>query len=174
MTVNYDGDKFRAVLDHLRDKTGLTIIVDEGSLEDAKVDYDDPVTFKGAKVNVRTALKKILGDKSLTYVIKEGCIQVMTPKKASEMMVIRSYPVGDLVQPDPQLLMMYGPFFKNQMMLQNAQQLINLIQSTIEPTYWQANGGPATITFFLPTQSIVVRASAEMHYQLGSPGIFGR
>jgi len=173
MTINYDNDKFRAVLDDLRVKTGLTIIVDEGSLEDAKVEYDDPVTFRGTKLNVRTVLKKVLGDKSLTYIIKEGCIQVMTPKKASEYLVTRSYPIGDLIQPDPRM-MGFGPFIQQQMMMQNAYQLINLIQTTIDPTYWQANGGPGSITYFGPSQSIVVRASAEMHYQLGAPGMFGR
>ena len=57
-------------------------------------------------------------------------------------------------------------------MMQNAQQLINLIQATIEPNYWQPNG-PGTIAFFAPTKSLLIRASAEMHYQLGSPGMFG-
>jgi hypothetical protein len=172
MSVDYDNEKFKAVINHLQDKTGLTIIVDEASLNDAGTDYDAPVTFKIQKVTVRTVLKKILGDKGLTYIIKEGAIQVMTPKKAAEHTVVRAYQIDDLVAPSAQMQMMFGPFIAQAKMMQNAQQLINLIQATIEPNYWQPNG-PGTIAFFAPTKSLLIRASAEMHYQLGSPGMFG-
>jgi len=172
MSVDYDNEKFKAVINHLQDKTGLTIIVDEASLNDAGTDYDALVTFKIQKVTVRTVLKKILGDKGLTYIIKEGAIQVMTPKKAAEHTVVRAYQIDDLVAPSPQMQMMFGPFIAQAKMMQNAQQLINLIQATIEPNYWQPNG-PGTIAFFAPTKSLLIRASAEMHYQLGSPGMFG-
>ncbi|MBI2804556.1 MAG: hypothetical protein HYX68_06180 [Planctomycetes bacterium] len=172
ISVEYEGDKFKTVIGALQDRTGLSIIIDEGSLKDANADYDDPVNFKVQKVSVRTVLKKILGDKGLTYIIKEGAIQVMTPKKASEFLVTRTYQIDDLIAPDPQVQMMFGPFVAQFQMAQNAQQLINLIQMTIEPQYWQPNG-PGSITFFFPTRSLVIRASTEMHYQLGSPGLFG-
>jgi hypothetical protein len=172
MTPTFKDEKFRNVIDYIQEKTGLPIIIDEQSLKDAMIEYDDPVNFSlPAKVSVRTILKKVLGDKGLTYVIKEATIQVMTPRKASEYMVTRMYQVGDLVQPNPQLSMMYGPFFAQQAAFQNANQLINLIQTTIEPSYWQPNG-PGTITYFPPAQSIIIRASAEMHYQMSS-GVLG-
>ena len=54
---------------------------------------------------------------------------------------------------------------------QNAQQVINLIMAMSGQDNWQPNG-PGSITFL--GDSLVVRASAEMHYQLASPGLFGR
>lgn len=172
MSVDYDGVKFKSVIEHLMERTKLVIIVDPASLQDAMVDYEaDTVTLKFPKMTVRTALKKILGDKGLTYIIKEGHIQVMTPERASKIVVIRTYPIDDLIQPDPKMAM-FGPFMGQLQMMQNAQMLINLIQSTVEPTYWQPNG-PGSIMFYPPTRSLIVRASAEMHYQLGSPGLFG-
>lgn len=172
MSVDYDNDKLKAVINHIQDKTGLTIIVDENSLTDLMIDYDAPVAFKIQKVTVRTILKKVLGDKGLTYIIKEGAIQVMTPKKAAEHVVVRTYQVDDLVAPSPRAMMMFGPFIAQAQMQQNAQQLMNLLQSTIEPSYWQPNG-PGTMSFFPPTKSLIIRGSAEMHYQLASPGLFG-
>jgi len=176
MTPNYDRDEFKSVLNHLMDKSGITIIVDETSLDDAKVDYKDPVTFKlPAKVTVRTVLKKVLGDRGLTYIIKEGNVQVMTPKKAAEYTVVRTYQIDDLVAPistNPQMMMMFGPQVQQFQMLQNAQMIINMIQSTIEPAYWQPNG-PGSITYFPATKSLIVRASSEIHYQMSSPGLFG-
>ena len=172
MSVDYDNEKLKAVIGHLQDKTGLTIIVDQTALTDASIDYEDPVSFKVQKATVRTVLKKILGDKGLTYIIKEGAIQVMTPEKASKHTVIRTYQIDDLIQADPQVTRMFGPFVAQAQMMQNAQMLINLIQQSIEPSYWEANG-TGSITFFPPTKSLIIRASAEMHYQLGSPGLFG-
>lgn len=173
MKVDYDQEKFKGVIEHIMEKTGLTIIVDPASLQDANVDYEaDTVTLKFPKLQVRTALKKILGDKGLTYIIKEGNIQVMTPKRASEYMVVRTYQIDDLIQPNPQMMMMFGPFIAEAQLQQNALQLINLIQFTIEPSYWQPNG-PGSISFWPPTRSLIVRASAEMHYQMASPGLFG-
>jgi hypothetical protein len=172
MSVNYDGDKFKAVINHLQDRTGLGIIIDEGSLRDVNVDYDDPVTFKAEKLSVRTVLKKVLGDKGLTYIIKEGNLQVMTPKKASEYTVVRSYPISDLITPI-QGNVMFGPFVQQFQKQQNAQQIINLIVFSTGADYWQPNG-PGNIAFFPPTDSLLIRASAEMHYQLASPGLFGR
>ena len=173
MSVNYDGEKFKGVIGHLQDKTGLTIVIDEASLRDANVDYEaDTVSFKIEKASVRFILKKVLGDKGLTYIIKEGAIQVMSPKKASEFTVTKTYQIDDLIAPSPQAQMMFGPFVAQMQMQQNAQQLANLIASTVSPDYWQPNG-PGSITFFAPTKSLIIRASAEMHYQLASPGLFG-
>jgi hypothetical protein len=47
-----------------------------------------------------------------------------------------------------------------------------MIVNIIEPSYWAPNG-PGTIMYEPFSGSLVIRASAEMHYQLGSPGLFG-
>jgi hypothetical protein len=172
LSVKYDRDSFKAVINHLQDRTGLDIIIDEGSMRDVNVDYDDPVTFKVEKATVRTVLKKILGDKGLTYIIKEGGIQVMTPKKAAEYTVVRSYPIGDLITPVTANAM-FPPFMQQAQKNQNAQQIINLIVFMTGQDYWQPNG-PGSIAYFPATDSLLIRASAEMHYQLASPGLFGR
>lgn len=173
MSVPFKDTKFKDAIDYIQDKTGLTIIIDEASLRDANVDYEaDTISFEIKKAGVRTILKKILGDKNLTYIIKEGTIQVMTPKKASDYAVIKTYQIDDLIAPSPQAQMMFGPFVAQMQMQQNAQQLANLISSTVSPDYWQPNG-PGMIQFYAPTKTLVIRASAEMHYQLASPGLFG-
>ncbi len=177
LTVSYDGDRFKAVLQHLEEKTGLSLLVDPNSERDLNLDYDDPINLKINKATVRTILKTVLGQKGLTYIIKEGNIQVMTPKRASEHTVVRAYQIDDLIAPNQQMAMMYGPMFGQQMqqmqMAQNAQQLIQLIMMTTDPNYWQPNG-PGSIIFYAPTRTLLVRASTEMHYQMASPAMFGR
>jgi hypothetical protein len=118
------------------------------------------------KVQVRTILKKILGDKGLGYIVKEGTIQVMTAQRARETMVVRSYNIGDLVAPDPR----YG-MFGRPMMLMNVQSLMRVVQNaTGDPAMWQQGG--ATISFFEPTRTLIIRAPAEVHHML--PQAFGR
>ena len=64
--------------------------------------------------------------------------------------------------------------FSRAFMLQNAQMIINSIESSVEPQMWKSNGGPGSITFHEPSQSLVIRASAEMHYMLGGAGMISR
>ena len=178
LSLDYDNDKFKAVINHLQERTGLNIMIDDASMKEAMVDYDDPVTWKTVRpVTVRTALKKILGDKRLTYIIQEGAIQVMTPEKAAKQTVVRTYPIDDLVTPlqvDPRMAFMFGRQLAGEMQAaQAAQQVINLLQTTIQPDYWQPNG-PGSIVYFPLTKSLVIRATAEMHFQLAQPGMFGR
>jgi hypothetical protein len=166
LSVDFNGVSFKDVINYLQDKTGLAIIVDEGSLREAMVDYeDDKVNFKVNKVAVRTILRKILADRGLAYVLKEGTVQIVTTQKARETMVVRTYPISDLINPGP-YGQMFGPFVAQVQMWSNAQTLINLIQNTIDPPMWNVNGGPASVAFIPQTMALVVRGSAEMHYSL--------
>jgi hypothetical protein len=168
ISVDFDGAKFKEVISYLEDKTGQTIFVDEESMKEASVDYETPVTLKAKKVGVRSLLRKILNDVGLTYVIKDEIIQVVTLKKARELMVVRTYPIGDLVSNGVAGLPL---ILQQQQILWNAKNLIDLIQSTIDPTSWSSKnegGGGGTITFDLPTMALVIKQSTEMHYALAS------
>jgi hypothetical protein len=48
-----------------------------------------------------------------------------------------------------------------------AQELIDLIQSTIAPESWAVNGGRGTIVFYSPLNVLVIRQTAEVHHQIG-------
>ena len=47
-----------------------------------------------------------------------------------------------------------------------AAMLIDLIQSTVDPQSWQANGGAATIAYHPLTRSLVIKQTAEFHGKL--------
>ena len=49
----------------------------------------------------------------------------------------------------------------------NAQQLIELIQKTISPDFWDVVGGPGTIFYYPQLQVLVVRATSEIHDDVG-------
>lgn len=49
--------------------------------------------------------------------------------------------------------------------------LVALIERTINPAFWDVNGGPGTIRYYAPLQCLVVRATTEVHGQVG--GLLG-
>ena len=49
----------------------------------------------------------------------------------------------------------------------NAQQLIELIQRTISPDFWDVVGGPGTIFYYPQLQVLVIRATSEIHDDIG-------
>ena len=48
-----------------------------------------------------------------------------------------------------------------------AQELIDLIQTVIQPDSWEINGGNGRIYYFSLLQALVVRQTAEVHHELG-------
>jgi hypothetical protein len=171
ISVDFKSEKFEAVIDYLMDKTGQVILLDKESLKEKEIDYETPVTLKVNKISVRALLRKILNDLGLTYIIKDEAIQVTTLEKAKKLMVVRSYPVGDLVTAnlDPRL----PPALKALAMQQAANQVIELIKQMVEPESWAGSetGGTGTIVFNPLTLTITVKQSAEVHYMLSQ---FGR
>ncbi len=53
----------------------------------------------------------------------------------------------------------------------NGQDLVDLIERTINPDFWDTNGGPGTIVYFAPLQCLVITATGEMHQNAG--GLLG-
>jgi hypothetical protein len=49
--------------------------------------------------------------------------------------------------------------------------LVELIRRTISPEFWDVNGGPGVIVYYPAWHALVVRATAEVHGQIG--GVIG-
>ena len=53
----------------------------------------------------------------------------------------------------------------------HGEELIELIQRTIAPTFWDTAGGPGSMFYFRPLMALVVSATAEVHDNVG--GLLG-
>jgi hypothetical protein len=162
---------FEEALQELSNQIDQPIFLDKKSLEDLGLDLSRRVTFSG-NVSGRTALRAILQANGLTFVVKDEMIQVLTLEKAQQTLVTRSYYLGDIVAGTGPFgnAVQWGPLASYQQTLQNAQLIVDAITSSVDPMAWNTNksNGPCTISFHLPTMSIVVRASAEVHASLGN------
>lgn len=92
----------RDVIAQIRDAHNIPVELDVKALEDAGVDLDMPVTQNLSGVSLRSALRLLLGNLDLTYLVKDEVLLITTTEKAQEDLVVKVYPVADLVLPvDP-------------------------------------------------------------------------
>lgn len=172
VTVNFKEEKFQEVLEYLSTLMGQSIVMTRADLNDASISYETPVTLNVKGVAARTVLRKVLGEFGLTYVIKDESIQVVPLSKARELMVVRTYYIGDLMGvrggPGDPLTNLFGPGLGQVAAMQNIASVIEMIQTSVDPSSWQINNGPGAVYFHFPSMSLVVKQSAEVHNMIAS------
>jgi hypothetical protein len=152
--VDFDKVPLTTILEYLRAKTKQNFYMDTAGLEEAKLDYETPVTLKLKKATARELLKKALDNRGMDYVLASDGIMVVTREQAVLRMTVRQYQVGDMLgcRTRPRAAV-----------LRTAEVLIQAIQNTIKPGQW---GNGASITYHETTEALVVRASAEVHLRM--------
>ena len=166
ITVDATDQRFGGMIDFFQKQMGQTIVLDKPSLDDLNINSESTtVSLHLDKVSTRTALKKMLADLGLTYIVKDETIFVTPPTKAKDNMTVRTYYVGDLV---PQYDLRFGPSIGQLQAMQTINQLVTMVQNNVDKESWEANGkeGGGTIVFSPPTMSLVVKQSAEVHYKV--------
>jgi hypothetical protein len=83
----------------LQDAHGIPIVLNTKTLNDAGVNADAPVTKNLRGITLRSALRLLLKDLDLTYVVRDEVLQITTPDDAESQLITKVYPVGDLVVP---------------------------------------------------------------------------
>lgn len=156
------------VLEDLSTAMGQELVIDRKSLSDLNVDLEKKVTVDARGLSARTVLRQVLGGEGLTFLVKEQSIQVMTVEKARDQLATRVYYLGDLVQGVGPFAgpFTWGPGIDLDQTLANVRIVTEAIKTSIDPEVWR--GGFASITFHLPSMSLIVRAPSEVHAALGS------
>jgi tetratricopeptide (TPR) repeat protein/uncharacterized membrane protein YgcG len=102
ITLDFNGQPLSDVVAYLADKYPdiPAFIFDQAALKEAGVDPTTSlVTIKVKDISLRSALRLILSQFNLTYIIKDEVPQITTKDKADATLVTRAYYVGDLVVP---------------------------------------------------------------------------
>ena len=89
----------RDVIAQIQDAQGIPVQIDTKAFEDGGLDLETPVTRSVSGISLRSALRLLLGDLDLTYLIKDEVLLITTKDKAAENLVVKVYPVADLVMP---------------------------------------------------------------------------
>ena len=91
------------VIDYLRDYHKIEIQFDKSELEKLNVDPSTPVTKNLKGISLRSALRLLLDNLGLKYVIHSDVLLITSPQKAErgEFLATKVYPVTDLTLPRP-------------------------------------------------------------------------
>ena len=160
VSLHFEEAPLRQVIDDIRASQDIDIYVDKASLESEEVSLDQPISIKFDNISLRSTLSLILKQAHLTYVIKDGLLQVTTERGARGRMEHVVYSVADLLDGDAH----DGPEAPAGKSPQEA--LIKLIIDTIDPQEWSVNGGRGTIDFHPPTRSLVINQTADVQEQV--------
>ncbi len=87
------------VVDYLKQRHGIEIQLDQKALSDTGLGSDLPVTRAIKGISLRSALKLLLSELDLTYVIRNEVLLITSRTEAENMLGTRVYPVADLVIP---------------------------------------------------------------------------
>ncbi|MEX1223191.1 MAG: hypothetical protein WEA31_01470, partial [Pirellulales bacterium] len=99
-------------------------------------------------IQLDTGLQLLLRqiDPDLTWTIKDDVLLLTTREVAEENLLTKVYPVRDLISDDDEV-----------------EQLIELIQSTVNPDSWDIGGGPGNIPVYNPARALVITQAFEVH-----------
>src|SRR5213075_2789336 len=98
-SVDFVEQPLKDVVMYISELHRIPIVLSLKKLEEASVSADTPVTKTLKGVTLRSALRLILKDLELTYVVRDEVLQITTLEDAQNQMLTKVYPVGDLVVP---------------------------------------------------------------------------
>jgi TolA-binding protein len=155
--MEFTDESFANIIEYLKDYHKIQIQFDQKALEEVGFTTDKQVTINLKDVSLRSALKLLLRAEGLTYMIRDDVLLITTPDEAANKLTTMLYPVADLVVPPGE-----APNPENA----DFDSLIDLVTSTIQPTTWDAVGGPGCIAPFQNNLTLVVSQTEEVHEEL--------
>jgi hypothetical protein len=104
--VDFDQQPLSDVVEYLKafhsqggPERAIEIQLDRAALEAVGVATDTPVTKRLTGVTLKSALRLLLKDLDLTYIIQDEVLLITTIDEAEQLLITKVYPVGDLVIP---------------------------------------------------------------------------
>ncbi len=141
------------VVRRLRMTHHVQILFDMNALKDAAIDPTAlPVTLTVKNINLSSALKLLLSQFQLTYIIRDEVLQITTRDKASTVLSPRVYDVQDVLS-------------KSEDGMPDFDSLIDVIVTTVASQSWSDTGGPGSIMTISPS-SIIISQTQEVHEEI--------
>lgn len=160
-SLNFVDTPLRDIIEHFARQTGVQFKISK-KIEDAGVQIDQPVTASFRELSAESALSLMLHDLNLTFMVQHEVVIVTTVEDAQspENMIVRVYPVADLVEA------VRSPASQGGGVWLDFDSLTELISANIEPDSWQDVGGPASITGDDHSRSLVIAQRRDLHQKI--------
>jgi len=148
------------VMDFLSRKYEVPILIDDWALENEGIALDTTITGSVAEVRLPTALRQILRQLDLTWVIRHEVIVITRPFERDCPFRTAFYPIRDLVSPDR------GE--PKEQLRKHAEQLCEAMMATVAPESWIENNGYGSIAALPHPPALVVSQSDDAHAQIAA------
>ena len=151
--MSFNETPLREVVARFCEILEVPVVLDMTALENAGIDPETPITIMSQGTTARAVLRRILGDRDLTWHIHDEALVITTRERAGENLETRLYPL---------------PWGSVTQVAIGFQPLIDLIQSTVQPPTWDVVGGQATIQSFGDGTGavLVVAQTADVHDEI--------
>lgn len=125
------------IIQTLKDEYSIEILLDRPALEDLGIDQTQPIDVNLRNISLQAALKLMLQELELTYVVANEVLLITTTEEADTRLSVCVYPVRDLVDPR------YKPTEADKKLKVAAEliPLANTLITTVASDTWARNGG---------------------------------
>ena len=172
------------VITSIQQMAKVPVILSVKKLEEAAINLETPVTFNVKGISLKSALRLMLGELGLTYVIEDEVVQITTPEDAGSRLHIRVYDCRELltmpgtknvapkaagnleavpngVPPGtiPGAAGGLAPAPQRRPMMQD--NLVQVVTSSVDPDSWDDVGGPGNAIEY--KGMLVVLQTSECH-----------
>jgi hypothetical protein len=128
----------------------IPIVLDAKSLDDFGIDTGTPITVNLKGVSLRSALRLMLANLELTYMIRDEVLQITTPETAEAFPQVRLFSVSDVLPAD-----------------RGGDWLLALVTTVIAPDTWDEVGGPGSVVYIDHLEALAVRQTDEVLEEVG-------
>jgi hypothetical protein len=182
--LNFAGVPLGDAIEFLGDVSGANLHVSWRELEGVGIGRDTTINLRLRNVSLGRVLELVLreagGSELLAFYADQGIIEITTRERANAQLFTRVYAIEDLILDVPDFI---GPDFNISSSTnvitdvptgreqepttrgERVEQLIDIIQSLIEPDVWDINGGRAAIRYL--NGSLIISAPRSVHEALG-------
>jgi hypothetical protein len=145
-------------VDNLKKYHKIEIQIDRKALEDLNVATNVPVTKSVRGVSLRAALRLLLKDLCLTWIIRDEVLLITTLEEADNQLDTKVLDVADLVVCRD----------KDGKLWDDYDTLIDAITSVVKPATWEQLGGPGSITgaSLSTAKVLIVSQTQDAHEQI--------
>jgi hypothetical protein len=150
--LEYTDVPLQQIVDSLQEEYGIPIQLDQSALHDAGLNPEEPFTVKVHSISLKSALRLLLKQHQLTYIIANEVLIITTPEQAETYIVTCVYDVRDLTS---------GGSDVNEL-----KKLIEAITGCVASETWKANGGSAEIRSLTPGLLVIAQTQSvhdEVH-----------
>jgi hypothetical protein len=144
--LKFEDQPLQDVVGRLEEEYGISIKLDTAALNDLGIPPDQPVNINLRNISLRSALRLLLKELGLTYIIQDEVLLITSPDEAETQLKICVYDVRDLIDP---------------MNAGDMDSLRDTIASCVAKETWAVNGkGEAEIKSLRPGLLVISQTQA--------------